>query len=292
MTGPDDRSPDGGGGLTRDGGNPAAESGGGAREEPGRGRAEATGAAAGRGGAPALPAPRRDRPPALLPKAPPAERWVRMAAELSAQAIASRLTDPAAVGALGPSADAAAAGLREDQIRAAAVLVPIVLHEGAPSVLLTLRSGHLSSHAGQVSFPGGRIEPGETPEAAALREAAEEVGLDPRLPEILGRLPDHLTGTAYRMTPVVALLRPPLTLAHDPAEVEEPFELPLSVVLDPDSPQRHRAERQGRMREYWVWPHERHFIWGATAAVLVNLATLLRGPAPGGQVAPGRSHAV
>ena len=156
------------------------------------------------------------------------------------------------------------------------MLVPIVLHEGAPAILLTLRSGHLSSHAGQVSFPGGRIEAGETPEAAALREAAEEVGLDPRLPEIVGRLPDHLTGTGYRMTPVVALLRPPLNLAHDPNEVEEPFELPLAVVLDPASPQRHRAERGGRMREFWVWPHERHFIWGATAAVLVNLARLLR----------------
>lgn len=215
-------------------------------------------------------------PPALLPRQPPGERWIALAAGLTAADITARITDPAGLAALGSTADGAAAGLREDQIRAAAVLVPIVLHPGAPSILLTLRSGHLSAHAGQVAFPGGRIEAGETPEAAALREAAEEVGLDPRLPEIIGRLPDHLTGTGYRMTPVVALLRPPLTLAHDPAEVEEPFELPLSVVLDPESPQRHRAERQGRMREYWVWPHERHFIWGATAAVLVNLAALLR----------------
>ena len=197
---------------------------------------------------------------------------------LTAEEIAARVTDLAALVRLGPpSADAAAAGLREDEIRAAAVLVPIVLHEGAPTVLLTLRSGHLSSHAGQVSFPGGRIEPGETPEAAAVREAAEEVGLDPRLPEVLGRLPDHLTGTGYRVTPVVALLRPPLTLAHDPAEVEEPFELPLALVLDPAAPQRRRAEHKGRTREFWVWPHERHYIWGATAAILVNLARVLRG---------------
>jgi 8-oxo-dGTP pyrophosphatase MutT (NUDIX family) len=199
-----------------------------------------------------------------------------LAASLTAEAIAARVTDAAAIGRLESSADAAAAGLREDQIRAAAVLVPIILHPGAPSVLLTLRSGQLSSHAGQVAFPGGRIEAGETAEAAALREAAEEVGLDPRLPEILGRLPDHLTGTGYRMTPVVALLRPPLNLVHDPAEVEEPFELPLAVVLDPAAPERRRAERNGRMREFWVWPHERHYIWGATAAVLVNLARLLR----------------
>ncbi len=203
---------------------------------------------------------------------------IPLAETLTAEVNAARVTDPAALARLEATADTAAWGLRADQIRAAAVLVPIVLNpQGGPSVLLTLRSSRLASHAGQVSFPGGRIEAGETPEAAALREAAEEVGLDPRLPEILGRLPDHLTGTGYRMTPVVALVRPPLNLVPDPAEVEEPFELPLSVVLDPDAPQRHRAERGGRMREFWVWPHERHYIWGATAAVLVNLARLLRG---------------
>jgi 8-oxo-dGTP pyrophosphatase MutT (NUDIX family) len=215
---------------------------------------------------------------ALVPAG--ADRDVSLAEALTAEVIAARVTDPEALARLEATSDSAAWGLREDQIRAAAVLVPIVLRRpegGGPSVLLTLRSSRLASHAGQVSFPGGRIEPGETPEAAALREAAEEVGLDPRLPEILGRLPDHLTGTGYRMTPVVALVRPPLNLVPDPAEVEEPFELPLSVVLDPDAPQRHRAERGGRMREFWVWPHERHYIWGATAAVLVNLARLLRG---------------
>jgi 8-oxo-dGTP pyrophosphatase MutT (NUDIX family) len=219
-------------------------------------------------------------PQALLPRQPPGQRWVEYAATLTAGDIAGRVTDAGRIAALSATFDAAAEGLRADQIRAAAVLVPIILHPGAPSILLTLRSGHLSAHAGQVAFPGGRIEPGETPEAAALREAAEEVGLDPRLPELLGRLPDHLTGTGFRMTPVIALLRPPLTLAHDPNEVEEPFELPLSVVLDPESPQRQRAERLGKMREYWVWPHERHFIWGATAAVLVNLARLLRAEDP------------
>jgi 8-oxo-dGTP pyrophosphatase MutT (NUDIX family) len=213
-------------------------------------------------------------PPALIPAPRPGPE--ARAAALTAADIAARVTDRQALAALGPSADAVAAGLREDQIRPAAVLVPIILHPGAPSVLLTLRSGRLSSHAGQVSFPGGRIEAGETAEAAALREAAEEVGLDPRLPELLGRLPDHLTGTGYRMTPVVALLRPPLNLVPDPAEVEEPFELALSVVLDPAAPARRRAERHGVMREFWVWPHDRHYIWGATAAVLVNLARLLR----------------
>ncbi|MCO6419805.1 CoA pyrophosphatase [Siccirubricoccus sp. KC 17139] len=158
----------------------------------------------------------------------------------------------------------------------AAVLVPIVTHP-APSILLTLRAARMNAHAGQVSFPGGRMEPGETPEATALREAAEEVGLDPRLPELLGRLPDQVTGTGFHITPVVALVPPPLQLTPSPAEVEEPFELPLAVVLDPGAPERHRREVAGGTREFWVWPHERHYIWGATAAILVNLARLLRG---------------
>lgn len=157
----------------------------------------------------------------------------------------------------------------------AAVLVPLVLHPD-PTILLTLRSARLSSHAGQVSFPGGRMEEGESPEQTALREAAEEVGLDPALPEILGRLPPLLTGTGYRVTPVVALLRPPFALRHDPGEVEEPFEYPLARLLDPAAPERRRQEFRGRMREFWVWPHERHYIWGATASMLVTLSAVLR----------------
>jgi 8-oxo-dGTP pyrophosphatase MutT (NUDIX family) len=150
-------------------------------------------------------------------------------------------------------------------------------HNRHPSVLLTLRSSRLSAHGGQVSFPGGRIEAGETPEAAAVREAAEEVGLDPRLPELLGRLPEHVTGTGFRIIPVVGLVPGPLNLTPDPSEVEEPFEVPLSVILDPSAPERRSGEWQGRRREFWVWPHERHYIWGATAAILVNLARVLRG---------------
>lgn len=157
----------------------------------------------------------------------------------------------------------------------AAVLVPLVLHPD-PTILLTLRSARLNSHAGQVSFPGGRMEEGESPEQTALREAAEEVGLDPALPEILGRLPPLLTGTGYRVTPVVALLRPPFALRHDPGEVEEPFEYPLARLLNPAAPERRRQEFRGRMREFWVWPHERHYIWGATASMLVTLSAVLR----------------
>lgn len=158
----------------------------------------------------------------------------------------------------------------------AAVLVPIILHP-EPSILLTLRAARMTAHAGQVAFPGGKLEAGETPEAAALREAAEEVGLDPRLPELIGRLPEQVTGTGFHITPVVALVRPPLALTPAPGEVEEPFELPLAVVLDPAAPRREGRQGASGWRDYWVWPHERHFIWGATAAILVNLARVLRG---------------
>jgi mutator protein MutT len=186
------------------------------------------------------------------------------------------MADPAAHALVGATEFNDSEGFRLEALKHAAVLVPIVLHP-QPSILLTLRAAKMSAHAGQVSFPGGRIEAGETPEAAAVREAAEEVGLDPRLPELLGRLPEHHTGTGFHITPVVALVPPPLNLVADPREVEEPFELPLSVVLDPHAPERRTAEWKGRTRTFWVWPHERHYIWGATAAILVNLAKVLRG---------------
>ena len=158
----------------------------------------------------------------------------------------------------------------------AAVLVPVVLGP-VPGILLTKRNAHLNKHAGQVSFPGGRIDAGETPEAAALREAEEEVGLAPGDVEVLGRMADYVTGTGYRITPVVALLPPGLTLHPSPAEVAAVFELPIDVLLDPTAPRRQRRERHGNLREYWVWPHPDHYIWGATAAILVHLAQKLRG---------------
>ncbi|HVB69721.1 MAG TPA: CoA pyrophosphatase [Acetobacteraceae bacterium] len=158
----------------------------------------------------------------------------------------------------------------------AAVLVPVVLGK-VPGILLTKRNAHLSKHAGQVSFPGGRIDAGETPEAAALREAEEEVALASRDVELLGRMADYVTGTGYRITPVVGLLPPGLKLHPSPDEVELVFELPIDVLLDPLAPRRQRHERHGNLREYWVWPHPDHYIWGATAAILVHLAQKLRG---------------
>src|SRR4051794_587107 len=175
-----------------------------------------------------------------------------------------------------PAASDAAADLVREPLIAAAVLVPIV-HGPEPGVLLTKRTSHLTAHAGQVAFPGGRIDPGDkSPEAAALREANEEIGLPPDRAELLGRLPDYVTGTGYRISPVLALLPERLEFTPNPDEVEAIFTLPLSVLLDPHAPECREAEYRGRRRRFWVWPHEEHYIWGATAAILVHLAHRLR----------------
>jgi 8-oxo-dGTP pyrophosphatase MutT (NUDIX family) len=171
--------------------------------------------------------------------------------------------------------DEVLAGLARPAVPAA-VLVAVVM--GAePSVLLTKRTSHLARHPGQISFPGGRIDPDDSgPEAAALREAFEEIGLEPASVEVLGRLTDHVTGTGYRITPVLAVVGAGLTYTVSAHEVEAIFELPMRVVLDPTAPRRQRQHVGGVWRDYWVWPHPEHFIWGATAAILVQLAERLR----------------
>lgn len=162
----------------------------------------------------------------------------------------------------------------------AAVLVAI-LHGPDPGVLLTKRTSTLRSHAGQVAFPGGRVEPGDMgPEATALREAWEEVALPSDAVEVTGRLPDYVTGTGYQVSPVLGLLRPGVALRPSPDEVDSIFTLPLRTLLDPAAPQRRQAEFRGRMREFWVWPHKEHYVWGATAAILVHLAHRLRSGEP------------
>jgi len=195
---------------------------------------------------------------------------------------ATTVADPPSIAA--PVGGDDARDLADRPPRPAAVLVPFVLGP-APGVLLTKRNEQLASHAGQVSFPGGRIDPTDaSAEAAALREAEEEIGLDPARVELAGRLGDYLTGTGYRITPVLGLLPVGvdlggLDLRVSESEVEAVFLLPLAVLLDPAAPQRRRAHFRGRWREFWVWPHPEHYIWGATAAILVHVAARLRGGA-------------
>jgi 8-oxo-dGTP pyrophosphatase MutT (NUDIX family) len=161
--------------------------------------------------------------------------------------------------------------------RPAAVLVALEPEHG---VWLTRRSARMSAHAGQVSFPGGKIEAADASiEAAALREAAEEIGLDPAQAEVLGRMDEFITGTGFHISPVIALVPQGVGFTPDPREVEEVFCLPFSQLLDPALPQQRSAVRRGAEYTFGVWPHESHVIWGATARILLNLAWRLRGAA-------------
>jgi 8-oxo-dGTP pyrophosphatase MutT (NUDIX family) len=151
------------------------------------------------------------------------------------------------------------------------VLVPVVAHPGGLTVLFTQRTSQLRSHSGQISFPGGRAEPEDpSPEFTALREAGEEIGLKAGQVEVLGRLPEYLTRTGYRVTPVVGLLTPPLELTPAPREVQEVFEVPLAFLLDPRNHQRRTREVQGRSVSFYAIPYGERDIWGVTAGILVN----------------------
>jgi len=168
-----------------------------------------------------------------------------------------------------------------DSLVHAAVLVPIILRTAGATLLLTQRTAHLRDHAGQISFPGGRCEPSDgSPEATALREAAEEVGLDATQIEILGRLPEYHTVTGFLITPIVALVTPPLNLKLDDFEVADVFEPPLEFLLDQKNHQRHQREFQGVTREYWAMPWQDRYIWGATAGMLVSLHHFLFAETP------------
>lgn len=156
--------------------------------------------------------------------------------------------------------------------RPAAVLVPLVLHRAAPSLLLTRRAAHLPQHPGQVGFPGGRIEPDDAGVvAAALREAEEEIGLDRTEVRVLGCLDPLLTVTGFQVTPVVATLVPQPGLRADPAEVEEIFEVPLEFLMETSNARSVEADYRGRRRRWTEFDYRGHRIWGATAAIILNL---------------------
>lgn len=151
----------------------------------------------------------------------------------------------------------------------AAVLIPVVAHPHEATVLLTHRAQHLKDHAGQVAFPGGKIDAQDkSPVDAALREAEEEIGLERHLIEPLGLLDPYLSSTGYRILPVVGLVTPCFALRPDPQEVERVFEAPLGFLMDPAHHEQHEREWRGAMRRYFAMPYKEHYIWGVTAGIL------------------------
>jgi 8-oxo-dGTP pyrophosphatase MutT (NUDIX family) len=156
-------------------------------------------------------------------------------------------------------------------IRPAAVLVPIVDHP-EPTVLLTQRAQHLPDHPGQVSFPGGKIDKGDTdPRASALRETEEEIGLDRAHIEPLGYLDLYMTTLGYRIVPVIARVKPGFSLKLNVSEVDATFEVPLAFLMDQNNVQRHSREWQGMTRHYYAFTFGERYIWGVTAGILRNL---------------------
>jgi len=161
----------------------------------------------------------------------------------------------------------------------AAVLLPLVMHE-RPTLLLTQRTAHLSTHSGQIAFPGGKLDETDADAiAAALRETQEEIGLSPARVEVLGTLPEYVTGTSFIVTPVVGLVQPGFVLQPNPHEVDDVFEVPLDFLMNPANHRLHGLEWEGVPREWYSMPYQdgaqERFIWGATAGMLRNFYRLL-----------------
>ena len=161
-------------------------------------------------------------------------------------------------------------------LKAAAVLILVINRPDAPTVLFTQRTAHLTDHAGQISFPGGRVEEHDRSTAhTALRETVEETGVDERCIAVLGSIPRYTTGTGYLITPVVGWMEPPVAYRPDPTEVEECFEVPLDYLIAPENHRLESAMYKGRMRQYYAIPYGRRYIWGATAGILVTFTRVL-----------------
>ena len=190
-------------------------------------------------------------------------------------ALAERLRLSLATAPTDPPLEGDVPELRDGASKAAAVLIAVT-DRPAPGVLLTVRRENMRTHAGQIAFPGGRLDPGEDEVAAALREAHEEIGLDPAAVEIVGTIEPYRTITGYLVTPVIGVVPPDLPLAPHEHEVADLFEAPLAFLLDPANQHRRSALFAGAERHYYEIPWQGRRIWGATAAMTINLSRRLQ----------------
>lgn len=212
----------------------------------------------------------RDRNETALAHTEPVLDFVRRARARLSQEVPQIATDPAVMPPSGEHTVTPGIVRIVEKIpsRPAAVLIPVVARD-EPTVLLTQRSASLSTHAGQISFPGGKLDPTDPdPLATALREAHEEVGLDPGFADPLGFLEPYLSGTGFRIVPVVALVSPAFEVKLNPAEVDEAFEVPLDFLMTPENHARHSREWKGIRRSFYAMPYGERYIWGVTAGIL------------------------